>query len=195
MAAISLLTAATATTAASAAGAGAAATGTVAGTAAAGGAAGAAAAGAAGGGAGIVGTIGAVGGLVGTGVQMYGQNEAAKASERAEKRRKEQLAVDSARARRKEIQKAIVSRAQVANAAAQTGTSVSSGAGGGYAQIASQAGSARQYIGQSEKVSEGLFSANAAIARGQSIASMGAGIASFSADIRQMYASDYFNYT
>ncbi len=153
--------------AASAAGAGA-----TAGAAAATGATAAATTGAVAGGAGGIGT--ALGAL-GTGVQVVGQFKAQAAAKRAEALREQQMKLD---ATRQIIREGIVARANAVSNATNQGAQGGSGLQGGIAQITSRANQGLVGVAQNEAIGSAMFDANADIASGQTLSSIGSGIGS-----------------
>jgi hypothetical protein len=137
------------------------------------------AAGVAGGGISAAGALGAITGLVGTGVQMMGQRAAAKASEKAEELRERQMSLEARRQRRTVIREAQVARATALASGVEQGAQNSSGLQGGFAQISGQKNTNLQASYQSEEIGHGIFSANRAIAQGQSMAALGGAISGF----------------
>ncbi len=158
---------------------GAAAAGTAgAATGAAGVAAGSAAAATTGAVAGGAGGIGTALGLAGTGFQVIGQFKAQAAAKRAEALREQQMKLDATRQRRQIIREAIVARGQAVSNASNQGALGGSGIQGGIAQITNRANQAIVGVNQNEKIGSQIFDANADIASGQTISSIGSGLSS-----------------
>lgn len=111
--------------------------------------------------------IGLAASVAGTGLQIYGQAQAAKAQReqvqafrRAEELRKKQMNLDAARRRREIIRQGIIARGLAINNAANQGATASSGLLGGLFQIGGQARRAITQTNQNQIIGGGIFDAN-----------------------------------
>ncbi len=138
-------------------------------------AAGAASTGAVAGGAGGIGTAL---GIAGTGFQVMGQFKAQAAAKRAEALREQQMKLDATRQRRQIIREGIVARANAVSNATNQGAQGGSGLQGGIAQITSRANQGLVGVAQNEAIGSAMFDANADIASGQTLSSIGSGLSS-----------------
>lgn len=135
--------------------------------------------------AGITAAIAAAATVIGTGVSAFGQIQASQASEKAERLRKRQLNLTSARRRREAVREALVARSTATANATNQGAQFGSGLAGGQSQIQGAAGRSIQDTNQAQDIGVGIFSANAAIARGRGLESIGGGISSLGGAIGQ----------
>lgn len=117
-------------------------------------------------------------GAAGTVAQVAGQRKSSAAAERAERLRETQMNIENARQQRQIARQVTVARAQAVSNAAMQGAQESSGLAGGYGQIQGQAGSASVASNQNTQIGAGIFSANAQMSQGNTLASIGSGISS-----------------
>ena len=146
-------------------------------------AASAGAAGAAAGGAsslaGVAGTAGALATVAGTGLQFYGQQQQAKAAEKAESLREAQMNIEATRQRRQVIRQSLIARGNAVNAATSQGASEGSGLAGGLGQITSQGASNIASINSAQGLGSAMFATNRQASQGATMSSVGAGLSSF----------------
>ena len=116
--------------------------------------------------------------LVGTVFSVVGSIKQAKAQERAEEVRKNQMKMEAMRARREQVRRAQVARSQAVAAATNQGALTTSALAGGTAQIRNEATRNVVAINQDEEFGKQLFQANRDFARGGMISALGSGIAS-----------------
>ena len=126
-----------------------------------------------------LGAIGAASAVAGTVVAYQGQQQASKASARAEDARNRQMDLEAARQRRDVARRAMVARAESTSAATQAGAQYGSGLAGGQAQITGQAAGAGLGINQNQQIGTEIFQANKSIAAGQAQQSLGNSISGF----------------
>ena len=122
--------------------------------------------------------LGFVTSAVGMGVQYVGMQKAAKAQERAEAIRLNAMKLDAARERRQQVREMMLQRATAVSNASSQGASQGSAIQGGLAQITNQGIGNVHAVNQNEILGERMFRANADIAKGNSMASLGGGIQS-----------------
>lgn len=126
----------------------------------------------------IIGLVGLGLGAVGTAVQVVGQNKAAKAQQKAETLRENQMNLEAARTRRQQVREMLAARGAALTAGANQGTGEGSGIAGGLAQVQQTAGAATVATNQNQNIGAGIFSANRAYASAQTMSSFGSGISS-----------------
>lgn len=126
----------------------------------------------------IIAGVGIAASVAGTAVSYMGQRSAVKASERAEAIRKRQMDLEAQRERRSAVRQSILARAQTLTAGTQMGAGAGSGVAGGLGSLSSQLAGNIRNINQGQQLGTQMFGANADMARGQGMASMGAGISS-----------------
>lgn len=132
----------------------------------------------------IIAGIGLALGAVGLGFQFFNAKKQAKASEKAEKLREQQMKLDAMRRRREIIRQMILTNSQAKSNAATQGVSQSDSAVQG--AIGQQVNTAAQNItsvNQGEAIGQGIFQANAQYAQagvgmawGQSFSNVGSGL-------------------
>lgn len=127
----------------------------------------------------IIAGIGAATTLAGTAVGVVGQMQSISASKKAEKLRKQQMDLDSARERREIARRAILARSQALTAGADQGATYGSGLAGGLAQITGEQARSTVAVNQNQTIGAGIFRANAQRAQGESIQSFGQGLQGF----------------
>ena len=115
---------------------------------------------------------------VGTGVQIKGQIDQAKASKKAEGLRQRQANLEASRARRSAIRESIIARSQALSNATGSGASFGSGIKGAVGGIQTQTANNLLGINQGQQIGNGIFQANRDIASGQQLSSIGQGIQS-----------------
>lgn len=120
--------------------------------------------------------IGLALGAGGLAIQVKGQQEQAQAQQKAEKARKQQMALDAARRRRETIREAIAARSLALSNATAQGAGEGSGIQGGFAGIAAQAGRNILDTNQNVELGTKIFNANMDAASGQSLAAFGGGV-------------------
>jgi hypothetical protein len=132
---------------------------------------------------GAIGAIGLITTLVGTGLSVFGQFQAAKAAKKAEKQRKLQARLEAQRNRREIARRSVVARATALANAANQGAQFSSPALGGQSSVTSQG--ARQTVGtnQNERIGVNISNFNQKITQGNTLAGLGSGISSFGSSI------------
>jgi hypothetical protein len=138
---------------------------------------------------GIAPALSAAAGLVGTGISAYGAYQQAKGSKQAEALRLRQQNLEATRARRQTVRQAIIARSTALSNATSQNAAEGSGAAGGQGSIASQAASNIQGINQGQSIGMQMFQANARIAGGQTLQSIGSGIQGFGTFLSDNYAT------
>lgn len=128
-----------------------------------------------------------IAGLVGTGISAYGAYQQAQGNKKAEALRLRQQNLEAARARKQTVRQAIIARATALSNATSQNAAEGSGAAGGQGQISSQAASNIQGINQGQSIGLQMFRANAQIAGGQTLQSIGSGIQGFGSFISNNY--------
>lgn len=126
----------------------------------------------------IIAAVGVAASIGGTVASVMGANKQADAQEKAEKLRKTQADLESARQRRDIARKAMAARAEALNNAASQGAQNGSGLQGGYGQIQGQAGNSMVASNENQQIGGQMFQANAAAASGAQMASFGSGLGS-----------------
>lgn len=116
--------------------------------------------------------------LIGTVAGVAGSFMQYKASKKAEKARRQQAKLEALRARREQVRRSQVSRAQSVAAATNQGAGQSSALQGGIAQIQNEAGRNIVAINQDEQLTKRISKANQQAAKGAFISSLGQGISS-----------------
>ena len=115
---------------------------------------------------------------VGTVTQVNAANQAAKASQRAEKLRERQMELESNRQRRQIVRNMIRARSQALATTTAQGASGGSGLSGAYGQIGQQGGENLVGVNQAQQIGAGIFKANRDIAGAESLAAFGGGLSS-----------------
>lgn len=142
---------------------------------------------------------GAILGAAGTGASIYGQQQSAEASKKAEGLRKQQMELNHFREQRQIFRQAQNARAMAVTNAAAGGAIQSTGLPGGEGQIAGNAGFQTTASNENLDIGRGLFDANAAAAQGKAVSTIGSGTAAFGKDLIQVgpelgrIGSTYFN--
>lgn len=132
----------------------------------------------------VIAGIGLAIGAFGAYKQYTAQQDAAKASKKAEKLRETQMNLDAQRRRREVIRKMIAERAASrANAAAQGASGSDSSVIGGQAQAVNTGAYNVNAINQSQEVGQGIFAANAQYADAYARAGFGEAISGFGGKI------------
>ncbi len=124
--------------------------------------------------------LSAAAGLIGTGLQAYGANKAAKAQAKAEDLRQKQLALETDRQRRSVVRQAQIARATAQSNATAQGAQGGSGLAGGLGQVSNQANQNMQGINQGASIGMQMFGLNKQMAKGNQIASYGSAFQGFS---------------
>jgi hypothetical protein len=132
---------------------------------------------------GALGAIGTATSIAGTALGVMGQFKQAAAAEKAEEARRNQMTLEANRGRRAVIREAIATRSLALATATQQGAEAGSALPGASGQIIGRAAESMQGINFSEDISNQIFDANAAYARGGMISSLGSGLRSFGSDI------------
>ena len=126
----------------------------------------------------IIAGVGLAAGAVGTVTQMKGASAAAKASEKAEKIRADQMKLDADRQRREIARKMTQARSLALSNATQQGAGLGSGLQGGYGQISGEANRGAQSINQNQGMGTAMFGANAQVAAAGTTSATGSGLSS-----------------
>ena len=127
--------------------------------------------------------------VIGAGLRLAGARKQSRAQDANEELRKQQVGLDSARARRVAIREGISARSlALANATSQ-GASKGSGLQGGLAQISSSVNRTQQGIKQNEELGLGVFENNRQISRAGAIFSAGQGLSSLGGSLVQNYGT------
>lgn len=125
----------------------------------------------------VIGAVGLAASVGGTAVSYIGQKKQAGASARAERLRKQQMFLESARKRREQIRQMLISQGMIANNAANSGVGQgSSGVVGGSQAIASNTAFNNVGVDQGTDIGAGIFDANEQFAQAGSTAALGQGI-------------------
>ena len=114
----------------------------------------------------------------GTAVSSYGAFGQYKATKTAEKLRLRQAELEATRARREQIRRGQVARAQATARAYNQGAGESSALAGGQSQVVAQTARNVQGIGQDIELSKSLFGTNRDYAQAGAVVSIGDGITS-----------------
>ena len=129
----------------------------------------------------------ALAGAATTGYGMYKGNKAGKAMEEAtirrEKLNEQRMKLEAANQRRKATREMLAARAMSLANASAAGAQFGSGYAGGQAQIGSSYGTNMGIINQNENIGEGIFAANADIARASRDQNTAQGIMNLGKDI------------
>jgi hypothetical protein len=124
--------------------------------------------------------------LAGAGVQMFGQMKQADAAAEAEKMRRKQMNLEAARAKREQIRRSQVARAQATASAVTQGAQFTSALEGGKAQVANEAGRNMQAIEQDRRLGNNIFKANEDYAKAGKTIALGGGISSLGGAVSSM---------
>lgn len=124
--------------------------------------------------------------LAGTGMQVYGQMQQAEAAKDAEKMRRRQMNLEAVRAKREQIRRSQVARAEATANAVTQGAQFSSALEGGKAQIANEAGRNMVAIEQDRKLGANIFKANERAAEAGKWVAIGGGISSLGGAVSSM---------
>lgn len=134
----------------------------------------------------IFGAIGLVAQGVGSLVQANGAQKQADASVRAEKLRERQMKLESARQRRQSIRNMLAARSAAMIAAQAKGGQGGSGESGGLAQITNQGAENVLGINQAQTIGQGIFRANADIARAGGQVAWGSALSQLGRDVASL---------
>src|SRR5690606_31402121 len=124
----------------------------------------------------VAGGISAAAGVAGTVMQAVGANKMADAQERAERVRQTQMDLEAQREKRAMVRRAVITRAQVQNAAGATDQPNSTGLQGGLGNITSQTGQNIQGVNTGQQLGQAMFGINRQISSGQTLASIGGAV-------------------
>lgn len=116
---------------------------------------------------------------LGTGLSVYSNLQASRASERAERLRNRQANLEATRQRRRAIRESVIAQAASESTATAQGAQFSSSAMAGQQQIASERGTNMQTLNQSSQITSGIFGANADVARARGLGALGQGANAF----------------
>lgn len=134
----------------------------------------------------IIGAVGLATSVAGGVVSYMGQQKQARASARAEKLRKQQMVLESARKRREQIRQMLISQGLIANNAANSGVGQSSsGVLGGSAAVASNTAYNNVGVDQGVSIGSGIFDANAQFASAGSTVALGQGFSDLGSQLQR----------
>ena len=124
--------------------------------------------------------------LAGTGMQVFGQMEQAKAAEKAEKFRHNQMNLEAVRAKREQIRRAQVGRAQATANAVTQGAQFTSALEGGKAQVTQEANRNMVAIEQDRRIGGLIFKANKEYYKAGQMVALGGGVSALGGAVSGM---------
>jgi hypothetical protein len=124
--------------------------------------------------------------IIGVGLSFIGSMKQAKAAEKAEKLRKQQMKLESLREKREIVRRGLTARAEALSNASSQGAGEGSGLQGGIAQAYNQSGRGVLAVNQNEKIGSKIFDANAAYSRAGTLMAAGQGLQTLSSKFQSM---------